>query len=60
MKVSIRTDLIQLNSIKLGTAIAQQLFRSFAVWAVGFGEDGDGVLVDDGLDFGFCGGHCGW
>lgn len=53
------TDLVQLNGVELCAAVAQQLLGLATVWAVRLGEDGDGVLVDDGLDLGLCGGHCG-
>jgi hypothetical protein len=56
---NLRTDLVQLDSVELCAAVAQQLLGLAAVWAVRLGEDGDGVLVDDGLDLGLCGGHCG-
>jgi hypothetical protein len=55
----LRTNLIQLDSIKLCAALAQQLLGLAAVWAVALAEDGDGVLVNDGLDLGLCGGHGG-
>jgi hypothetical protein len=53
------TDLIQLYGVKLGSRIRQQLLCGAAVGAVGFREDGDGVVVDDALDFGFGGRHGG-
>lgn len=53
------TNLIQLDGIELCAARAQQLLRLAAVRAVALAEDGDGVLVDDGLDLCFCGGHGG-
>lgn len=56
----IHTNLVQLNGVELGTLVAQQLLCLAAVGAVRFREDGDGVLVDDGLNLGLCGGHCGW
>jgi hypothetical protein len=55
----LRTDLVQLNRIELGTALAQKLLCLAAVGAVALAEDGDGVLVNDGLDLGLCGGHGG-
>jgi hypothetical protein len=51
--------LIQLNRIELCALLAQKLLCLAAVWAVTLAEYGDGVLVDDGLDFGLCGGHRG-
>ena len=58
--VYVRTNLVQLNRVELGARFGQQLLGRLAVGAVGFGEDGDGVLVDDGLDLCLCGGHgCG-
>jgi hypothetical protein len=53
------TNLVQLNGVKLRARFGQQLLRGIAVWAVALGEDGDRVLVDDGLDFGLGGGHVG-
>jgi len=53
-------NLIQFDGIELGALLAQQLFGCAAEGTVGLGEDSDGVLVNDGLDFGFGGGHCGW
>jgi len=50
--------LIQLNRIKLGPALTQQLLGLPAVRTVALAEHSDGVLVDDCLDFGFRGGHC--
>jgi hypothetical protein len=56
----ILTNLIQLNSIELGALLAQQLLGRTAVGAVALAEDGDWVLVDDGLDLCLGGGHGGW
>jgi len=54
------TNLIQLDSEKLGPLLAQQLLGSFAVRAITLAEDGDGIVVDDLLRFGFGGrGHGG-
>lgn len=53
-------DLIQFDGIELGALLAQQLLGGAAIRAVGLGEDSNGVLVDDGLDFGLGGGHGGW
>lgn len=50
-----RTDLIQLDEERFRTHGAQRRFGRFAVWAVGFAEDGDGVVVDDLLRFGLGG-----
>jgi hypothetical protein len=55
----IRTNLIQLNRIKLCAALAQKLLCLAAVRAVALAEDGDGVLVNDGLNLGLGGGHGG-
>jgi hypothetical protein len=55
----LRTNLIQLNRIKLCAALAQQLLRLATVRAVALAEDGDGVLVNDALDLGLGGGHGG-
>ena len=55
----VRTNLIQLNSIELGASVREHFLRLVAVGAVALGEDGDGVLVDDGLDLGLGGGHGG-
>lgn len=55
----IRTNLVELDGVELCAAVAQKLLGLAAVWAVRLGEDGDGVLVDDGLDLGLCGGHGG-
>jgi len=52
-------DLIQLNRIKLRPVLAEQLLRRLAVGTVALGEDRDGVLVDNGLHFGFGGRHAG-
>jgi len=53
-------DLIQLNGVVLCAGLAQQRLGRLAVRAVGLGEDGDGVLVDDALGLCLCGGHtCG-
>lgn len=57
--LSVRTNLVQLDREELGSAVAQQLLGGLAVWAVALAEDGDGVLVDDGLHLGLCGGHGG-
>jgi hypothetical protein len=57
--IILRTNLIQLNSIKLCTALAQQLLCLATVRAVALAEDGNGVLVNNGLDLGLCGGHGG-
>jgi len=54
-----RTNLVQLDGEEFRTAVTEQLLCLAAVGTVGLGEDGDGVLVDDGLDFGLCGGHGG-
>ncbi|KAL6166605.1 hypothetical protein ACJQWK_07947 [Exserohilum turcicum] len=54
-----RTDLVELDGVELCAALAQQLLGLAAVWAVRLGEDGDGVLVDDGLDLCLGSGHCG-
>lgn len=50
------TDLIQLDNVRLDAQLAQQGFGRLTVRTPGFGEDGDGVLVDDGLRFRL-GGH---
>jgi hypothetical protein len=55
----LRTDLVQLDSVKLRPSVREQFLRLVAVRAIALGEDGDGVLVDDGLHFGLGGGHCG-
>jgi len=52
-------NLVQLDGEEFRTAVTEQLLCLAAVGTVGLGEDGDGVLVDDGLDFGLCGGHGG-
>ncbi|KAB8343264.1 hypothetical protein FH972_022852 [Carpinus fangiana] len=39
--------------------LAQQALRGLAVGAVALGEDGDGIVVDDALGLGLCGGHAG-
>lgn len=57
--VELHTNLIQLNRKELGATLAQQLLRGAAVRAVRLAEDGDGVLVDDGLHFGLGGRHGG-
>lgn len=54
------TDLIKLNDVELGSGIAEELLRGAAVRAVALAEDGDGVLVDDGLNLLLCGGHGAW
>jgi hypothetical protein len=53
------TNLVELDSEELCALVAQQLLCLAAVGAVALGEDGDGILVDDGLDLCLCGGHCG-
>jgi len=53
-------DLIQLNRIKLGAALTQQLLRRLAVRAVALAEHRDGVLVDDALHLGLGRRHAGW
>ena len=35
-----RTDLVELDEVGFGAQLAQEGFGCFAVWAVGFGEDG--------------------
>jgi len=50
-------DLIELNGEKLGALLREELLGRAAVGAVGFGEDGDGVVVDDALCFCACRGH---
>jgi len=52
-------NLVQLNGVKFCSLIREQLLRGAAVGAVGLAKDGDGVLVNDGLDLCLCGGHCG-
>lgn len=54
-----RTDLVELNGVEFGALLGQKCLGLLAVRAVGFGEDGDRVLVDDGLHLGLGGGHCG-
>ena len=53
------TDLVKLKDVGLCAHLAEEALSGLAVRAVGLGEDGDGVLVDDGLDLGLCSGHCG-
>ena len=55
----LRTDLVQFDGVEFRARVGEQLLGVLAVRAVGLAEDGDGVLVDDGLDFCLCGGHCG-
>lgn len=43
------TDLIQLDNVRLDAQLGKQRLGRLAVRAPGFGEDGDGVLVDDAL-----------
>lgn len=57
--MALHTYLVQLDGEKLGAAVRQQLLRLPAVRAVRLGEDGDGVLVDDGLHFCLGGRHGG-
>ena len=52
-----RTDEIQFQHLEFGARFAEKLLRGLAVRTVGFGEDGDGVVVDDLLGFGLGGGH---
>lgn len=52
--------LVQLDGVELCARVGQKLLRGAAVGAVRLREDGDGVLVDDGLDFGLGGGHGCW
>lgn len=51
--------MVQLNGEELCATLAQELLCLAAVRAVGLAEDGDGVLIDDGLDFGLGGRHGG-
>lgn len=53
-------DLVELDGIELGAGLGEELLRGAAVRAVRLAEDGDGVLVDDALDFGLGCGHGGW
>jgi hypothetical protein len=53
------TNLIKLHQKVLCALLAQQRLGGLAVGAVGLGEDDDGVLVDDILCLGLCGGHGG-
>ena len=56
---STHTDLIQLNRKKLRALLTQQRLRLVAIRAVTLAEYRDGVFVNDGLNLGLCGGHCG-
>ena len=49
--------MIQLKHLVLCADAAQQLLGRLAVGAVALAEDGDGVVVDDALGLGLCGGH---
>jgi hypothetical protein len=53
-KAMSHTDLVELDDVRLDAQLAQQLLRSLAVRAVALGEDGDGILVDNGLRLGLC------
>lgn len=54
------TDLVELEGVVLGAERREELLGGLAVRAVGLGEDGDGIVVDDVLGLGLCGGHgCG-
>jgi hypothetical protein len=49
--------LIQLKHSELGIKALKQLLRRVAVRTIRLREDDDGVLVDEGLGAGLCGGH---
>jgi len=53
-------DLIELDGVEVGTQLRQQLLGCPTVWAVRLAKDGDGIVVDDALSFGLCGGHGCW
>lgn len=53
------TNLIKLKYLKLSTQFLQQILTSFAIRAVGLGEDDDAVLVDEVLSLGLGGRHGG-
>lgn len=54
------TDLVQLENLKVGAELGQELLAGLAVRAVALAEDGDAVVVDDVLGLGLCGGHACW
>jgi hypothetical protein len=53
------TNLIQLHQKVLGTLLIEQRLGSFAIGAVGLGENDDVILVDDLLGLRLCGRHGG-
>lgn len=53
------TNLVQLNLEVFSILVVEQRLGRTAVGAVGFAEDNDAVLIDDGLGFGLCGRHGG-
>ena len=57
--VAERTDLVELDDVGLCALLAEEGLCGLAVRAVGLGEDGHGVLVDDALHLCLGGGHCG-
>jgi hypothetical protein len=54
------TNLIELDGVEVGAQLSKRRLGGLAVRAVGFAEHSDGVVVDDALGFGLCGGHCAW
>jgi len=53
-------NLVKLDDVGLCTCLGEERLGRFAVGAVGFGENSNGVVVNDRLGFGLCGRHgCG-
>ena len=55
-----RTDLVQLENLKVGAEFGQQLLGRLAVRAVALAEDGDAVVVNDALGLALCCRHACW